>query len=196
MSTTNSVSNSSGSSYAQQLAESSALKRSLYSLGQAVQTGDLDSAGSILNALVKAHPEYAASGSGASDSTDPINAGFQALTTAISKKDAQGARSAWNNLKGALAKEGLNDLGSGTTLAANTTAQLEASMDQNLVSALLGGSSSNSASNVSTLLGLDSGSQSSVNSSVSNWLLYKADSTTTTSTPDTSTSGTNLDTQA
>jgi hypothetical protein len=202
MSTTTSIGSSGTTSYAQQLAEGATLKRSLYGLGQAVQTGNLTSAGSILTALEKAHPEYATSSSSdSSGSSDSINSGFTALKKAISENDTSAAKTAWSQLKTVLAEAGLTNISSGSQLAAQSQANLQASMNQTLVSTLLGGdSSSSSASSVSALLGLDSSSSSSsstdsVDSLISKWLTYKSDSSTTTASKD-SASGTTLDTAA
>src|ERR1039458_5046235 len=63
MSTLSSISNSASATYATQLAQTSALKRSLNSLGIAVQNGDLTSAGSILAAFIKANPQFASTAS-------------------------------------------------------------------------------------------------------------------------------------
>jgi hypothetical protein len=68
MSALNSISSSASTTYATPLAQTSALKRSLDNLGNAVQSGDLTAAGAILTAFIKANPQYASASSAASPS--------------------------------------------------------------------------------------------------------------------------------
>ena len=208
MSTASSVSSSSTADYATQLAASSSLTRSLYNLGSAVRRGDLTSAGSILKAIVKAHPEYASSStsstasstsstSSSSNTTSTgINADFSALSTAIDSKDTSAARKAWSQLKTDLASEGLTNLSDGTLATAKLLAENKASQTESLLSALFG-NSSGSSSSISSLLGFDSTSDTtdSVNSIVNKWLTYKQDSSTA-STTASDTTGSTLDTKA
>lgn len=180
MSTLNGVSNATGSSYAKQLAQSSALSRNLYNLGAAVQNGNLSSAGSILTALMKANPQYASAGTSSSSSnSDPINQDFQNLAEAISSNQPGAALTAWGRLKNDLAKQGFTNISSAHELAAKAVAENKASMEQNLRASLIGGASSDSSS-VSTLLGGvgdTASSTTAVDNLVSNWLTYKASGT-------------------
>src|SRR5579863_6949024 len=121
MSSLSSVSNSSAANYATQLAQSSALERSLYNLGSAIQGGDLTSAGSILTSIIQANPQYATSSSsptsgGSTQSQDPINQDFQNLATAISQNDLATAQSTWAQLKTDLATAGVTNISSGTQI--------------------------------------------------------------------------------
>lgn len=179
MSTLNSVSNSSGTSSASQLAQTSSLERSLYNLGNAIQNGNLTSAGSILTSLINANPQYSTTSSSTSSSGDStqsgnsINQEFQNLANAISANQPDTARNVWAQLKSSLAKDGVSTTSSGADLAAQATAQAKISAEQSLVSDLFGGSSDGS-SLVSTLLGGSSTSSDSVSSALSNWLTYQA----------------------
>ena len=94
MSAVSSISNSASVTYATQLAQTSALKRSLNSLGTAVQNGDLTSAGSILAAFIKANPQFASTASDGSQAQDPINQDFQALADAVSGNQVDAAKGA------------------------------------------------------------------------------------------------------
>lgn len=218
MSSLSSVSNSANTSYATQLAQTSAFERSLYNLGTAVQNGDMTSAGSILTALIQANPQYAATSSTSGSSTqsqDPLNQDFQNLASAISSNQPDAAKNAWTQLKNDLAKAGVTNISSGTTLAAQAVAQNEVSMQQDLLSSLFGGgtdSSSNLATllggstdstsgspNLATLLGQTSDSTSTstdpLTAALNNWLTYQSDGSV--SNPAGSSSTTNgLDTMA
>jgi len=198
MSTLNGVTSTTGSNYATQLAQSSALARSLYSLGRAVENGNLSSAGSVLAALMKANPQYASSGSGSSSSSDPINQDFQALAEAISNNQPGAALTAWARLKTDLAKQGFTNISSGHDLAAKAVAQSKASMQQSLLTGLFSSSSSGSSS-VSTLLGGagdTATSASAVDNLVSNWLTYKASGTPSSGTNQSGGSSSGLNTAA
>jgi hypothetical protein len=169
MSTLSSVSGSSGASYATQLAQSSSLESSLYNLGNAVQNGNLTSAGSILTAIIQANPQYAntsssGSSSSSSPSSDPINQDFQNLATAISSGDTGSAQSAWTQLKNDLAQSGVTINSNGAQLAAQAVAQSTVSIDQSILSSFFDASSSNSSDSSDPLSAL-----------VTNWLTYKAD---------------------
>ncbi len=178
MSALSGISSSAGSSYATQLAQTSAFERSLYNLGSAVQNGNLTTAGSILSALMKANPQYAAASSGnTADSQDPINQDFQNLANAISNNQADTARSAWSQLKNDLAQNGITNISSGADLAAQAVAQSQISMEQSVLTNLFGVTSDTSPS-VASLLGGSANSitsTDSVGSLVSNWLTYEAD---------------------
>ena len=152
MSSTSALGSSSSATYAVQLAQTSALQRSLYNLDTAVQSGNLSSAGSNLAAIMKAYPQYAPSASDSSSSQDPVNQGFQALADAIGKNDAAGAKTAWTKIKSELTKEGLPALKNPTDNTALVLAQNKESMDQSVLSSLFGTSSSTTPS-VDSLLG-------------------------------------------
>ena len=181
MNTLSSVSSSTGANYATQLAQTSSLEASLFNLGNAVESGNLTSAGTILTAVMAANPQYVTSSSGtSSQSQDPINQDFQNLANAISSSDSYAARSAWTQLKNDLANEGISTNNSPADLAAQAVAEGEASMQQTLLSSLFGGSS-NSSSQVTTLLGANSSSSDAVSNLVSNWLTYRANGDVATS---------------
>jgi len=210
MSSLSSVSSSSSASYAAQLAQTSAFERSLYNLGTAVQNGDMTSAGSILTALIQANPQYATnsstSGTSASgtstQSQDPLNQDFQNLASAISSNQPDAAKTAWTQLKNDLAKAGVTNISSGTTLAAQAVAQNEVSMQQALLTSLFGGSSDSASGgpNLATLLGGSTDSTSSspdlatllgdssdgssnststdpLTAALNNWLMYQSNGT-------------------
>lgn len=167
MSTVTGISSSASFDYATQLAQTSSLKRSLNSLGTAVQNGDLTSADSLLTALVEANPQYAATASDGSQPQNPINQGFQALADAISSKQTDAAQSAWTQLKSDLAENGVTDLSDGTAATAKLLADTQESISQQILSGLSG----------TSLLGdsSDSGSGTGLTSSLfSNWLTYQA----------------------
>jgi hypothetical protein len=211
MSSLSSVSSSANSSYAGQLAQTSAFERSLYNLGTAVQNGDMTSASSILTALIAANPQYATSSSTSStsgtstpssstQSQDPLNQDFQNLASAISSNQPDAAKTAWTQLKNDLAKAGITNISSGTTLAAQAVAQNNLAMQQDLLSALFSGESNSASSSPSlvSLLGGSSNSSStssatdSVNAALSNWMTYQADgSASTLANTDSSTDGLN-----
>lgn len=197
MSAVTGISNSASVTYATQLAQTSALKRSLSSLGTAVQNGDLTSASSILAAFVKANPQYASTSSSGSQSPDPINQDFQALTDAISNNQVDTAKSAWTQITGDLAKSGVTDLSTGPAATAQLLAQTKASMDQEILSDIFGTGSGDNGS-LTSLLGGSSDSSSSVglsSSLLSEWLTYKAGGNTS-PTPTADNAGSNLDSAA
>jgi len=174
MSALSTVSNSAGVSYATQLAQSSSVERSLYGLGVAVQSGNLTKAGAVLNALMAANPQFAASSGSSTQSQDPINQDFQNLAKAISGNQTDAARNAWTQLRNDLAKQGVTANSNGSDLAAQAVAKSKATMEQSLVSSLFGGGTGGT-SEVATLLG-GSGAASSdpISALVSNWLTYKS----------------------
>jgi hypothetical protein len=197
MSAVSTLSSSASVTYATQLAQTSALKRSLNSLGNAVQNGDLTSAGTILNAFIQANPQYASTSSTGSQSQDPINQDFQALTAAVSNNQVDTAKSAWTQIKSDLAKSGVTDLSDGTADTTTLLAQTKASMEQEIVSDLLGTSSGSDAS-VTSLLGggSDSSSGAGLSSSLlSEWLTYQSGGSTA-PTAASASAGSNLDTSA
>ena len=178
MSTVSSLSSSAGVTYATQLAQTSALKRSLSNLGSAVQKGDLTSAGAILTAFVNANPQYASTSSGSAQSQDPVNQGFQALTDAISSKEVDAAKSAWTQITSDLAKSGVTDLNDGVAATAKLLAQAKASITQQILSDAFG-TGSESGTSLTALLGGSSGSNSDSplsSSLLSDWLTYYGNS--------------------
>ena len=132
------ISSSTGLNYAMDLAKNSALKRSLYRLGTAIENGNLSSARATLTALIKANPEYstavAQTGSQPPDQTDQD---FKALTDAISNNDSGKAKSAWIQVKADLAKSGVTGLSDGTAATAKLVADAKASVSQQIISATL-----------------------------------------------------------
>lgn len=190
MSAISNVTTSAGFSYATQLAQSSALERGLYNLGNAIQSGNLTSAGSVLKALMKANPQYASSSSDGAPSQDPVNQDFQAIANAISSNQTAAAQSAWTQLKSDLAKNGLTQITDGTADTAKLLAQNKASIDQTVLADLFGNSSQGSSP--LALLGATTDPLSSL---VSNWLTYKATGTSSAQ-PSTANSGTTLNSVA
>jgi hypothetical protein len=175
MSAVNSISSSADITYATQLAQTSALKRSLNNLGNAVQNGNLTSAGAILTAFIKANPQYASASSAASPSQDPINQDFQALTDAVSNNQADAAKTAWTQIKSDLAKSGVTDLSDGPAATAKLLAQSKAAISQQILNDVFGASSGTGTS-VTSLLGGSSNSSSGVglsSSLLSDWLTYQ-----------------------
>jgi hypothetical protein len=174
MSALTGVSNSDGIAYATQLAQTSALNRSLSNLGTAIQNGDLASAGSILSAVMTANPQFASTSTDGTASQDPINQDFQALSNAVSNNQVDSAKSAWTQLKTDLAASGVSITNNSAATAAQLLAQNKESEVQELLGALFGNGSSGS---VSSLIGASSASATSpdLSSIVSNWLAYKAD---------------------
>ena len=176
MSTITGISSSASVSYATQLAQSSALQRTLNKLGAAIQNGDLNSAGSILGEFVKANPQYAFTGSDGSPSLDPINQHFQALADAITNNQTDPAQSAWMQVRSDLAGAGVNDLSDGTAATAKLLAETKASMEQQILGNTFGMSSAGGIS-VASLLGGSGGSvgETGLSSSlIENWLTYRA----------------------
>ena len=176
MSALNSISSSASTTYATQLAQTSALKRSLNNLGNALQSGDLTAAGAILTAFIKANPQYASTSGAASPSQDPINQDFQALSDAVSNNQADAAKTAWTQIKSDLAKSGVTDLSVGPAATAKLLAQAKASLSQQILNDAFGATSQNSLS-INSLLGSSSNSSSGVglsSSLLSDWLTYQA----------------------
>lgn len=194
MSAVNGISSSASVTYAMQLAQTSALKRNLNSLGTAVQSGDLASAGSILAAFVKANPQYTSTASTGSTSQDPINQDFQALADAITNNQTDAAKSAWTQIQSDLSKSGVTDLSDGT---AKLLAQTKASISQQILSDALGAGSGGDLS-LASLLGRSTDSSSAVglsSSLISDWLTYQAGGNTSPTAANTN-AGTKLDTAA
>jgi len=194
MSALTGISSSGSVSYAMQLAQGSALKRSLNNLGNAVQNGDLSSANSILTGFMKANPQFASTSSAGSQSQAPINQDFQALADAISKNQVGTAQSAWTQVKSDLAKKGLTDISDGSAATATLLAQTKASIQQQIVSDAFGTSSDGSTSVASLIGGGSSSSSASGLSSslISSWLTYKEGGATAPAVTTNST-GNNLD---
>jgi hypothetical protein len=196
MSAITAVSSSANVTYATQLAQSSALRRSLNNLGVAVQSGDLSTAGSVLTALQKAHPEYAASSAEGTQSVDPINQSFQTLANAISSNEADAARSAWTQIKADLAKEGVTDISDGTAATAKLLEDSKDSIAQQILSDTFG-TSSGSPVTINSLLSGSSKSSSEAlsNSLMSDWVTYRAGGKTSLP-PAVTSAGRKLDTAA
>ena len=177
MSTVTSASNSAGVNYATQLAQTSALNRSLYNLGTAIQSGDLTSANSILTAFIKANPQYATTSSDGSQSQSPINQDFQSLADAISNNQVDAARSAWAQVKSDLSKAGLTSLNSGTTATAQLLAQNNTSVAEQILSDTFGTAAPTGGGlSVSSLLGGSSGSSGDIglpSALLSSWVTYQ-----------------------
>ena len=198
MSAVTGISSSSASvSYATQLAQTSALRRSLNNLGTAVQNGDLSSAGSILTAIIKANPQYATTASTGSQSQDPINQDFQTLASAISNNQLDAAQNAWTQIKKDMAQDGVTDISDGTAATAQLLAQTKASISQQIVSDAFGTGSSGGLSAISLLGGSDASSSGAGLSSslIGSWLTYQEGGNTSPNTTAAST-GNNLDTAA
>ena len=190
-------SSSASTDYAMQLAQTSALKRTLNSLGTAVQNGDMTSAGSILTGFIKANPQYTAATSDGAQTQAPINQGFQTLADAISNNQSAQAQSAWAQIRSDLSTSGVTDLGDGAADTQKLLANTKASISQQIVSDALGTSSAGSSS-VASLLGGSSDSSSGVGWNsilLNNWLTYQAGGSTT-PTASAASTGTKLNTAA
>lgn len=178
MSSISSVGSSSSASYAVSLAQSSKLGRSLGSLDGAVQSGNLTAAGDIIAALVKDYPQYAVSSAdGSSSLSDPINQGFQALSTAISNGSVDDARNAWAGLKQSLADSGVTLSDNNSTMQ-KIIAEARESVDEAIISSL-GLGSSDSGRSAALLTGSGSGTSDSLSALVSSWVTYKTNGATT-----------------
>ena len=175
MSAVASISTSSASaSYATQLAQTSALRRSLNNLGVAIQKGDLTSAGSILTAIIKANPQYATAASKVSQSQDPINLDFQTLADAISNHQVDAAKNAWTQIKSDLKQDGVTDISNGAAATAKLLAQTKASISQQIVSNAFGAGSGGPAAISFPGGGLAlSGAASLSSTLIGNWLTYR-----------------------
>jgi len=194
MSALNSISSSASVTYATQLAQTSALKRSLNSLGNAVQNGDSSSASSILTAFIQANPQYASTSSDGSQPQNPINQDFQALADAVSNDQVDEAKSAWTQIKSDLADSGVTDLSDGSAATATLLAQTQASISQQILSDAFSTSSAGAPS-ITSLLGGSSGlsSHAGLSSSLlSDWLTYKAGGSAS-PIPSAASAGSNLD---
>jgi hypothetical protein len=192
MNATASVTSSSDASYATALAQAAKLKRSLYSIGNAIESGDLSAAGSKLTSLMKEHPEYAAASGGTTDAKNPINDDFKGVSDAIAKNDADGAKTAWTKLKSDLSSAGVK-LSDGAADTAKIVADNKAAMNQSLMSALFSSSSNSDTNMLSTLLGSSSSASSgsdSISATLSNWMTYQSKGSSTAAT---STAGSILD---
>ncbi len=185
MSAITALSSTQSASYATQLAQSSAFQRSLYALGNAVQNGDLTSAGSILSAFIKSNPQYASTASDGSPSQDPINQGFQALADAISGNQPDDAKAAWSQLKSALAQSGVTDISDGSAATTKLIAQTKDSISQQILTDAFS-SSSGDLSLTSLLGGGSSGGAGSTGlptSVLNDWLTYQSGGKTASSVP-------------
>ena len=190
MSTITGVSSSTDTSYAVQLAQTSSLRRSLNNLGAAIQSGDLTTAGTTLAAIVKANPQYAASTSNASQSQDPINLDFQAVSAAIDNNDVTASRTAWTQLQTDLTKNGVS-ISDGTSATSKLLSDSKISINQQILTDAFGTSAASAGSLVSLLGGTTSTSDSSsVDALVSSWISYKAGGNATSTTVPGTTGGT------
>lgn len=176
MSAVNGLSSSASVAYATQLAQSSTLKRSLNNLGGAVQSGDMNSAGSILASIISANPQYASTASAGVQSQSPINRDFQSLTNAISSNQADAARGAWMQIQSDLTQSGVTDLSNGAGATATLLAQTNASISQQILSDAFSTSAEGTPSITSLLGGSNaaSGSAGLSGSWLNDWLTYKA----------------------
>ncbi len=176
MSAVSNLSSPAGVNYATQLAQTSALQRGLYNLGAAVQNGDLSSAGSILTAFIKANPQYASTSDDGSQSQDPINQDFQALTNAISNNQADDAKTAWAQLKSDLAKNGITNLTDGAAATAQLLNGTKDSIAQQILTDTFAVSSGTGPSITSLLAGGNGPSPESglPTSLIANWLTYQS----------------------
>ncbi len=172
---TGAISSSSSVGYATQPAQTSALRRSLTSLSVAIQNGELAPASSILVAFFKANPQYTATADDGSQSQDPLAQAFQALATAISNNQVDAAQTAWTQVKGHLARDGVTSLGDGTTSTSEVPVQTEASNGEQIVSNPFDVNSGSDAAITAPLDGGDSSDhQSGVSGSlIGNWLTYQ-----------------------
>ena len=196
MSALSSISSSASVTYATQLAQTSALKRNLNSLGTAVENGDSTSASSILTAFIQANPQYSISSDG-TQSQNPLNQYFQTLADAISNDQVDTAKSAWTKIQSDLADSGVTDLSDGEDATTKLLAQTQASISQQILTDAFGASSAGGAS-LTTLLGGSSGTSSTTglsSSLLSDWLTYKAGGNTL-AIPSAASTGSNLDTVA
>ena len=174
------ISSSSAISYATQLAETSALRRSLSSLGAAIQHGELVPASTILTAFFKANPQYTSTANTDSQTQDALSQDFQALATAISNNQVDAAQTAWTNIKNDFAKDGVTNLGDTTSSTPEILAQNQVTTDGQILSDMSGASSGGDSA-IATLIGENdaSSSQTGVSSTLlENWLTYKQTGTT------------------
>jgi hypothetical protein len=140
----------------------------------------MTTANSLVTAFIQDNPQYASTAGGSS--TDPISQDFQALATAVSGNQTGAAQTAWANVKNDLAKDGVNLSTTATT--AEAIAQNKATMDQEILGDLFGGSSASSAGtpSLASLLGgsTDSSGTAGVSSSLLNdWATYNQGGTIT-----------------
>ena len=179
MNAVNTLSSAASVTYATQLAQASSFKRSLNNLDEAIQNGDLTSAGSVLGAFVKANPQFVYSATDAA-SQAPINQNFQTLTDAIASDQVDPAKSAWALIQSDLAKNGVTDLNSAAASTATILAQTNTAISQQILSNAFGSSSSGNLS-ISSLLGgssVASGGAGASGSWLNDWLTYKASGNT------------------
>lgn len=191
MSSTSSIAGSSAMAYATELAQTSSLKRSLYNIGNAIENADLATAGKRLTALMKAYPQYATSSTGTTNSSNPINDDFKEVSDAITKNDADGAKTAWAKLKADLADAGVKGLTDGTSDTSKLLADSKASRNQAILEAFFSTGSDSGADTLSTLLGssTSASTDNSVNALVSNWLTHRTTGTSGASSSTSNTSG-------
>ena len=174
MSTVSGFSSSADASYATQLARTSSLRRTLNSLGIAVQSGNLDAAASTLSSVIKANPHYSSSSGDATKAQDPINQDFQALSRAIQQKDAEAAKNAWLQLKKHLSQNNVT-VGDGTAETATLLANNRASMKQAILDNAFKSAAQSDGMLSALIASRTSGeAASNLNSLVSDWVTYQA----------------------
>lgn len=193
------TSSSSAASYGVQLAQTSKLGRTLYSLDASIQKGDMTAANNTLLSIIKAYPQYATNSSNSSESEDPINKGFTTLSTAISNQDVNAAQNAWTDLKKQLADSGIT-INDGTANTQKLVSQMRESLDASILASLNGTSTD---SNFATLYGLSSANTTAsdaLSGLVTNWVTYKTSGNnsikTTSQTDSSSSTTTSLNTTA
>lgn len=170
--------------YATDLGQASALRRTMYNLGKAIQSGELVPASQILEAFFKANPQYVSSASDASPASSsssssspqsPLANDFQTLATAISNNQVGAAQTAWTQIKSDFAKAGVTNLGDGTSATTEALAQSNAATDGQIFSDMFGASQGGNSS-ISELIGggsNPSGQMGVSGSLMEEWLTYK-----------------------
>ena len=196
-SATSSISSSTAVGYATQLAQISAVKRTMSNLGKAIEKGELVPASTILAAFFKANSQYVSTSPADTQSQDPLNQDFQDLAAAISDNQVAAAQSAWTQAKSDLANDGVTNLDNGAADTARLLAQNKASVNAQIISDSLG-TSPGGEPTIAALLGGggNSGSQIGLSSSLlETWLTYQPSGTTKPAAAN-SASGNRLDTAA
>src|SRR5580692_10423945 len=118
---------SAAANYSAQVTPTSALRRSLSSLGLAIQKGELVPASAILTAFFKANPQYTATATVDAPTPDPLSQSFQALATALANHQPDAAQTAWTQVKTNLAGDGVTYPSDSST--PESPAQTESSLE-------------------------------------------------------------------
>lgn len=163
---------SSTTSYGIQLAQTSKLGRSLFSLDASIQKGDLATAGDTLLSIVKAYPQYTMDSNDSTDTEDPINKGFATVSNAISNQDVNIAQTAWEDLKKQLADSGVK-ISDGTATTQKLISQMRESLNASILASL---GKTNTDSSFSSLYGLspsETTATDNLSGMVANWVTYK-----------------------